>query len=218
MGGHKNDYTNTLLSFTGEGERKKWSEIFPPMPTPRRSVACITTDRALVVAGGYADCGHLDTVGVMNINTKHWTTISPLPQKLATLSATLCGDTLYLAGGTGTGSKSVFTCSVAELMTPPNTLGSRIRHTFSQSQNVCSSLPVTLSTLVSFSGDLLAIGGRDDSQNPTSDVYRYDSHTDTWNVVSQMKNKRSLCFAATLPADRIIVVGGYYSNSVEILE
>ena len=27
--------TNTLLSLTGEGERKQWSQIFPPMPTPR---------------------------------------------------------------------------------------------------------------------------------------------------------------------------------------
>ena len=36
VGGFNNDYTNTLLSLTGEGEstetKKQWSEIFPPMP------------------------------------------------------------------------------------------------------------------------------------------------------------------------------------------
>ena len=225
VGGYKISETNTLLSLTGEGERKKWLQTFPPMPTPCWNVACVTTEQVLVVAGGYANCGYQDTVEVMNINTKQWTTVSPLPQKLSQLSATVCGDTLYLAGGLAPGftgpSKSVFTCSIPDLMTSTNTHGSRIRRTFSRSQNVwreISSLPVTESNLVSFSGDLLAIGGSDGSGNPTSDVYRYDSHTDSWNVVSQMKNKRSQCFAVTFPGDRIIVVGGYNSDSVEILE
>ena len=79
--------------------RKQWSEIFPPMPTPRRSVACITTEQSLVVAGGNGSGGFLDTVEVMNINTKQWTTVSPLPQKQSQLSAIVYGDTLYLAGG-----------------------------------------------------------------------------------------------------------------------
>ena len=188
------------------------------MSTPHQNPACVTTEQALVVAGGYAHGGYLDTVEVMDINTKHWTAVSPLPQKLSKLSATVCGDTLYLAGGYRgliSPPKSVFTCSIPDLMTTANTLGSRIRRIFSLSQNVwreISSLPVTHSTLVSFSGDLLAIGGWDGSWYPTSDVYRYDSHTDSWNVIGQMKNKRSAC---SLPGDRIIVVDG---KTVEILE
>ena len=96
VGGYNNGYTNTLLSLTGEGERKKWSEIFPPMPTPCRNPASITTEQALVVAGGYGHGGYLDTVEVMNTNTKQWTTVSPFPQKLSSLSGSVCGDTLYL--------------------------------------------------------------------------------------------------------------------------
>ena len=91
--------TLSSCSLTGEGERKKWSEIFPPMPTPGQTATCVTTEPALVVAGGLADGGRLDTVEVMNIDTKQWTTVSPLPQELTSLSATVCGDTLYLAGG-----------------------------------------------------------------------------------------------------------------------
>ena len=232
VGGFNNGlFSYTLLSLTGEGERKKWSQIFPPMPTPRRNAACISTEQALVVAGGYASSGRLETVEVMNIDTKQWTTVSPLPQNLSRLSVAVCGDTLYLAGGTTyhSPSKLVFTCSIPELMTPLNTLSSRIRRTFSRSQNLwreISSLPVTESTLVSFSSDLLAIGGMDGSRSLTSDVYRYDSHTDSWNVVSQIKNKRSKCLAFTLPGGCIIVVGGYTTcdpvatetDSVEILE
>ena len=223
VGGFNNGYTNTLLSLTGEGERKKWSEIFPPMPTPRRNAASITTEQALVVAGGFADT-YLDTVEVMNVKTKQWTTVSPLPQKFSRLSGTVCGGTLYLTGGftsTTSPSKSVFTCSIPDLTTPPYTLSSRKQQTLSQSHTIWQellSLPVTRSNLVSFSGDLLAIGGWDGSGSPTSDVYRYDLHTDSWSVVSQMKNNGSYCFTVSLPGDRIIVVGGYDSARVGILE
>ena len=231
VGGYDSGCTNTLLSLTGDGERWQWLEVFPPMPTPRLNVACITTEQALVVAGGFAS-GYLDTVEVMNVNTKQWTTASSLPQKHLQLSDAVCGDTLYLAGGYDVGykpSKSVFTCSLSVLVTS-STLGSRIRHKLSRGHNVrvwkeVRSLPVVESTLASFGGDLLAIGGEDDSGRPTSHVYRYDTHDGSWNVVSQMTSKRSLCFAFALPGDCLVVVGGYGAskfstalNSVEILE
>ena len=224
--------TNTLFSLTGEGERKQWSQIFPPMPTSRRNAACVTTEQALVVAGGCGAGGHLDTVEVMNTDTKAWTKVASLPQKCYLLTATVFGDRLYLAGGsTGYPSKLVFTCSLPDLL-PTDTLGSRLqRQTLSPSQNVwknACSLPVVLSTLVSFSRHLLAVGGDTDDDKPTSNVYRYDSHADSWTVASQMKKKR-YCLAAALALgdDSLVVVGGYTtkplrsdiqeSNSVELL-
>ena len=224
-GWNSRDSTNTLLSLTGEGERKQWSEVFPPMSTPRDNTACITTEKALVVAGGYAG-DDMDTVEVMDINTKQWITVCPLPQPLWSLSVVVCGDSLYLAGGIagGLGSKSVFTCSIPDLW-QPTTLGSRIRQTLTMSNvwKEISSLPVTRSTLASFGGHLLAIGGYDDSGNPTTDVYTYDSHTDSWHIISQMKNKRADCLAVTLPEDQLIAVGGFTRSNimidnVEILE
>ena len=225
------DPTNTLLSLTGEGERKQWSQIFPPMPTPRSNAACVTTEQALVVAGGNRVGGHLDTVEVMNTDTKVWTKVASLPGKCSSLTATVFGDRLYLAGGvTGYPSKSVFTCSLPDLL-PPDTLGSRLqRQTLSPSQNVwkkVSSLPVTHCTLVSFSGHLLAVGGSDYSDNPTSRVYRYNSTTDSWTLATRMKKKRYRCLAVTLPDDQLIVVGGLANRvalgytptqSVEILQ
>ena len=220
------DLTNTLLSLTGEGERKQWSQIFPPMPTPRSDAACVTTEQALVVAGGYGAGGYLDTVEVMNTDTKVWTKVASLPEKCNSLTAAILGDRLYLAGGFPS-SKSVFTCSLPDLL-PPDTLGSRLqRQTLSPSQNVwkrVSSLPVVLSTLVSFGGHLLAVGG---DIKPTSNVYRYDSHADSWTVASQMNKKRYYCLAAAISDDGLVVVGGYTtkplrsdiqeSNSVELL-
>ena len=217
--------SRTLLSLTGEGERRQWSEVFPPMPTTRYNTVCITTGQALVVAGGWKDYTDMDTVEVMNINTKHWTTVCPLPQRVSQLSGITCGDTIYLAGDIRRASKTVFTCFLPDLW-QPETRGSRIRHALFRSDKTkssvwkeISSLPVPRSTLATLGGHLLAIGGWDYSRSPTADVYRYDSQTDSWYVTSQMKNKRSWCFAVTLPEDRLIVVGGVLveTDSVEIL-
>ena len=45
--------TDALLSLTGKWWRKQWSQLLPPMPTPRRSSVCVTTKQTRVVAGGY---------------------------------------------------------------------------------------------------------------------------------------------------------------------
>ena len=230
VGGFCGEYTNTLLSLTEEGERREWCEVFPPMPTPRESATCITTEQAVVVAGGFAG-DFLDTVEVMNIHTKQWLTVCPLPQKLEHYSGVACGDTLFLGAGQNSfsSSKSVFTCSLPDLLQPEK-LGSRIRLKLSgrskRGDNLfqeISNLPVSRSTLASLGGHLLAVGGRDDSGMTTTDVYRYDSVTDSWNVVSKMKNRRSHCFGVTLPHDRLLVVGGSRTlseetDSVEIWE
>ena len=71
---------------------------------------------------------NLDTVEVMDINTKQWSTVCPLAQKLAHYSSVVFGDTLYLAGGfCGRVSKSVFTCSLTDLWQPVTRSGSRKR-------------------------------------------------------------------------------------------
>ena len=218
--------TKTLLSLKREGEGEQWCEVFPPMPTPRFGTACIITEHALVVAGGFRS-SDLDNVELMNIDTKQWTQVCPLPQKLVSLSGIARGNSLYLAGGFNgiSQTKSVFTCSLNDLL-HQKTFVSRVRETFSRVDKVhpwkqIDSLPVKGSTLALLSGHLLAIGGQDDTRNSTTDVYRYDSHTDSWCVIIQMKYKRSLCFAVTLPIDKLVIVGSCSNEdtgNLEILE
>ena len=74
--------TNIFLSLEGKGVEKHWSKVFPPMPTPRESAACISTEQSLVVAGGFAE-SNLDTV---EVNTKQWTTVTSLPHNYQALS------------------------------------------------------------------------------------------------------------------------------------
>ena len=218
--------TNTLLSLTGEGRERQWSEVFPPMPIARNFNASVTTEQVLVVAGGRDGSKRLDTVEVMNIPTKLWSTAIHMPHPFCSISATICGDQLYLGGGNGEGdnpSQSVLTCSLPDLR--PQSLGAKLR-TLSLANKpgvwrYINELPVTRSTLTTLGGHLVAIGGKDDSDNPTTDIRRYNPQTDSWHVIMKMKTKRSLPLVAVLPEDQLIIVGGGDSSrrsmdSVEI--
>ena len=219
--------TSTLLSLTGSGSGRRWSEVFPAMPTPRSQTVSLTTQHTLIVAGGWDGNNYLDIVEVMDIPTKQWSTASHLPHPFGWISGTIRGDKLYLAGGCveyDEFSNSVVTCSVHDLVSPPS-LGSRLRNSLSRANKGlwqrAGDLPVTRSTIITLGGHLLAIGGVDDSDRDTATVHCYDNHTDSWRVMSEMKNQRSRCLAAALPGDRLLVVGGYVEgltecNTVEI--
>ena len=223
---HGGPRTNTLLSLTGEGRERQWSEVFPPMPTARNNFASVTTEQTLVVAGGYDGSKYLDTVEVMNIPTKQWSTARHMPHPFAHISATICGDQLYVGGGYGKGDKpsqSVLTCSLPDLR--PQSLGAKLRNLSLANEpgvwRYIKDLPVTRSTLTTLGGHLVAIGGTDDSYNSTADVRRYDPQTDSWHVIMKMKTKRYRPLVAVLPEDRLIIVGGCDSSwrptdSVEI--
>ena len=230
LGGCNSVLTNELLSLQGKVWKRHWSQIFPPMATPCRNAACVTTAEEVIVAGGWVGTnGYLNTVEVLNFNTKQWSTVSPLPQKCWSFSATIHEDKIYLAGGITDReglTNTVFTCSIFDLL-QPTTPGSKLQ--CNQSKHVwreISDLPVTESTLVSFGGDLLAIGGRDKHLNvTTSHVYKYASHTGSWTIASQKKNKQSLSLAVTFSDNCIFVVGGNKgrdvdtkSNAAEIFE
>ena len=209
-------FTNSILSLTGEEGKRQWSVVFPAMSTPCSNTASVTTEQALIVAGGHIGAQHLDTVEVMDIPSQQWTTAIHLPQPFDNhlMSATICGDQLYLAGGvneSNKSSKSVLTCSLTDLL-QPQSLGARL-HTLSLANKTgvwrqARDLPITFSTLTTLGGHLLAIGGMDDSDKSTAAVHCYDTRIDSWHVVSQMKGVRSRCLAAALPEDRLLVVGG----------
>ena len=215
VGGVSRTYINSLLSLTGRGrERRRWCEIFPAMPTPREQTVSLTTEHTLIVAGGFEGRKNLNVVEAMDISTRQWSTASHLPHPFGWASGTICGGNLYLAGGCvryGEPSKSVMTCSVTDLLSPPS-LGGRLQSlSLTNKTSVwrqTRDLPVTQSTLITLGGHLLAIGGRDESQANTAAVHCYGNHTNSWQVVSVMKGSRRVCLAAALSNDRFLVVGG----------
>ena len=229
VGGWDKTFTGSLLSLIEEegeegsrGEGGRWVKLYPPMPTPRRSTSCFTTDKSLIALGGYGVGGDLDSVELMNTEIKQWSKCCALPQKCSQLSGTLHANVLYLTGGyhLDSPSRSVLSSSVRDLKTS-NSLGSKLRRSISRRRSgwkEIRSLPVAHSTLVSFRGELLSIGGEIKPQTPTNSIYRYDSLGDSWEIVGQAGDtERSWCFAVSLSGDELLmVVGGCSKDSIVI--
>lgn len=230
VGGGGFPYTSKLYSFTREqGKCGLWTEQFPTMQTKRRWTAVLNTGIDLVVAGGWGSANvPLATVEVMNIVTRKWSSAASLPEPLYHASVTLCGDYVYILGGydvTKKPTRTVYTCSLSALLQSATlTQTSRLTGALSTSTitvwNRAGDLPVTESTCVSLHAQLLAIGGRDSDLKSTTAVYMYNLITKDWEIITHMLIPRHLCFAAVIPDNRVMVVGGETNNadndSVEI--
>ena len=209
--------TNKLMSLANE---YRWTEKFPLMPTKRKYVTAVCTGTVLIIAGGSGENSMpLATVEVLNLETSRWSTAIDVPRCLFYCSAAVHGDQLYMLGGSLL-DKSVYTCSVSALLqtcTQRSLLG-----TFKRALSLSNSssgasvwtwgqlphLPVMESTCVTFCGQLLVIGGEDSPNKPTTAVYMYNQATNYWKIISHMATARRGCFAAVLPNNQLMVVGG----------
>ena len=100
-------------------------------------------------------------------------------------------------------------CEVKDLLqSKPQSQATRAGHSEScQVWKEVAPLPVTLSSLVTFQGHLLAVGGDADAGS-TSEVRQYDAATNSWSVISQMRVKRRLSLAVVLPNNTSLMVCG----------
>ena len=213
--------TDQLLSLSGES---KWVERFLPMPTKRYGTAAVCSGKSLVVAGGSAeDNTLLHTVEVMNTKTLQWSTASSLPFALRSASVTVCQDRIYLLGYyTSNKPRSVLACSMADLQQScrPQSLGARLETlTLQEVWHRVADLPVRLSSCATLCGQLLAVGGCDDSfENYTTAIHQYKPATNSWEVISHMPTARSRTLVAVLPDDKLMVVGGFTPITTNLVE
>ena len=194
---NKGTYTNKLLSLPG------YKEIFPAMPTKRRGTTAVTSKEHLIVAGGAIglSCADgLNTVEVMDTKSLVWSTVASLPHPYLDASVTICGDQLYMLGGWDDKdkTKSVLTCSLTELL---QSSSSSIWHRVADA-------PAYSSTCAAVNGELLAIGGCDKDDKPSSVIHKYNSTTNSWDLISNMPTARWLSLVAVLPTNEMMVVGG----------
>ena len=204
--------TNQLLRLTGEG---KWVKHFPPMPTKRYGTAAVCSGKSLVVAGGIGeDYTQLHTVEVMDMETLQWSTASSLPYALTYASATICQDRIYLLGYDRSNEpRSVLACSMADLLQScrPLSRGARLGTLILQEVwHRVADLAVRSSSCATLCGQLLAVGGCDDSfERRTTAIHQYNPATNSWEVISHMPTARYDTLVAVLPGNKLMVVGGY---------
>ena len=196
----------------------KWVELYPPMPTGRYWAAVLSTTTHVAVMGGRNDNNRLAITEVMDIQTKQWSTASPLPYEIYLATTTLCGEILYLMGGDTYSNKySVLSCCFSDLVqstqsTRPSTRKwpwSSTVATHSKVWHNIPELPVMRSIFVTVQGKVLAIGGQDKQDKRTTSIYELNTDNNEWSHKSDMNVARSDCLATALPDNNILVVGGW---------
>ena len=222
IGGKKNMITtNKLSSLTLE--KRYWTEEFPPMQMKRWGACALCTETALIVAGGEgeADTGKLATTEVLNTVTHEWSTVVDLPQQMFGGTLLRISDTIYMMGAydrDGHPIKSVYTCSLNALLQSynPQSLGERLVRSLSLSKSKVwrrvTDIPAIDSAYVSLHGQLLAIGGKDSDNKLITAVYMYNPSTNLWEGISCIAIPRRKSYAAVLPDNQLIVVGGFIDN------
>ena len=145
---------------------------------------------------GYDDT--LNTVEVMDTTTLVWSTVASLLRPYHWTSATICGDHLYMLGGFNyIRSKSVLTCSLTELL---QSSSSSVWHRVAD-------VPAYWSTCAAVNGQLLAVGGCNESYKAKTAIHKYNQRTNTWDHISDMPTARDFCLVAVLTTNEMIVVG-----------
>ena len=206
----KNAYTNRLLSLPG------YKEVFPPMPTKRRSTTAVTSKEHLIVAGGATGILGADriiTVEVMDTKTLVWSILASLPHPHSFASGMICGDQLYMLGGLDDKGaiKSMLTCSLTELLQSSSSSSSSIWHRVADA-------PAYGSTCAAVNGELLAVGGCDKDLKPTSAVHQYNPTTNSWDLISNMPTARYRNLVAVLPTSEMLVVGGMIDQCYHVID
>lgn len=89
----------------------------------------------------------------------------------------------------------------AKASTSPTAKTHQVWHTIAD-------LPVGLSTCVSLSGRLLAVGGCNSNKKASNAILMYNTATNSWEAISRMPTARFLCLVAVLSDNKLLMVGG----------
>ncbi len=210
IGGKSSDLApvSTLYSYAGS----KWVQKFPNMHTERYWTMSTRWNYFLIVMGGEGrDRQVLDVVEVLNLQTQQWSFASSLPRAMDSAASAICGDDLYVGGGSHANSaRYIAVCSLPHLLENlhEEKLSIGVALSLKELWKQIDDLPYFKTCLTSVESYLFAVGGKDELEQPTSAVYVYNSPSKKWQKVSEMKYARSSCYAVSLPNNEIMVVGG----------
>ena len=204
VGGHDpRNYkrTNQLATF----ESGEWTHPYPPMNIARDFSTAVSFNNHIIVAGGRDDKGRTSSVEVLDVVSRKWYIAQSLPNPRSILKSTLIENTLYLMGGFDHtwSTKIVHHVDLDELIAKA--------HSNLDTPTLWQTLqevPLVRSAPLSIGRSLLAVGGRDDRNKPSSSIHLYQPDTRRWVKVGDLPTVRSHCTCSVLSSGEVIVAGG----------
>ena len=193
--------TNKLFTL----RQSQWIKEYPPMNTARSGTTIVSSSDGeyIIVIGG----GWTATVELFQVSSRRWHQLKDLPQPLRYPSATICGNQLHVIGRDGNG----YSCSLQALLSSDRPITSQsIPHLISWTS--LPRLPVKYSTAATLSGQLVIIGGLQDSSIVKTIYQLLDGQ---WVEIGSVSCDRSRCLVVSPSPDKMMIVGGWWEDSVE---
>lgn len=210
FGGNNVDNTPTNRVSTYNLNTNKWIRYFPNMSEVRIKPGVAVFLEHIIVAGGARDKTHFHN----NIEILNWQQTPPqwkqvditLPVPMWTVSLTVSGDKLFIAGYTQVKgrSASVYQLPVMSLLEQPLYVNQMQNHTWTK---LCST-PHHDAALVPRSNPPVIVGGNSRG-TPTSDISVYSSSENCWRNCASLSSPRINAAVATIYTDTVIVIGGH---------
>ena len=202
-GGRDNSYkrTNRILTMdAGQLTLKNYTKMI----AARKFATATGHQGMLIITGGDGDGRKiLSSTELFDSRNGQWYTCNDLPQPHSELKSVIVDDILYLLGGFDKNnhlSPAVFTA-------PLDTLSRhQLKWNTLQDTPWCRSAPVSV-----YGTHLLIIGGGNkigDKHTRTSDVYKLNKVSHSWEAIGHIPSARSLSAAVSTADNRVIVIGG----------
>ena len=197
--------TNILVVW--EAGRRRWTQPYGPMPTPRSSPSAVVYKQWLIVAGGRTVLKNISTVEVLDIPSNQWKSALPTPSPWCEMRFAIIGDMCYFMGGyTGPATEMVYSVSLPALVSQTTST----RSTPHPMWKTISTLGHTLRAPLTIGGKLLAVGGKENGK-AVSDIHQYLPETNEWVVVGHSPSP--ITCSCTLISERLIAVIDKYLNN-----
>jgi N-acetylneuraminic acid mutarotase len=219
VGGQKRALIKSNDVHIYDEKSQKWKQTIPPMPTARDSPGVLSLQSALVVAGGYTSSpshSYIAAIEIFKPDTSQWYRTNPLPTACCNEILVAIGNTCYALGGDdGLFLNQALYASVDDLLGNAVPANQTTHSGSSDTQSVWKTLPNTPNyrpTAAVLADDLLAIGGRETSQERSAakkEVYIYCPSTNSWNYISNLPAPRGGTAVAVLSSTEVLVIGSY---------
>ena len=192
----------------------RWTHPYPPMNIARHSSTAVCYNNHIIVVGG--DDGHsISSAEVLDVIARKWHIAESLPIPWISLKSTWIENTLYLMGGwshTTGPTKAVQKIDLNKLI--KNTVSEKAIPNLWQA---IPDAPLKYSAPLSVGSSLLAFGGRDDFDNPSSSIHLYQSETCKWIKVGDLPSARYNCTCSILSNEEVFIAAGMPRNAVDFV-
>ena len=194
VGGHRIDKIIPINDVYVFQKSKMWEKSIPSLPTTRMYPTAFNYKSTLIVSGGIThwetDVKHrtrTSAVEVFQTKTHQWYHAEPLPVGHCGMSCAIVDNMCYLIGGTkanGVPSRQAYCTSISNLISRAQTSSTPQASPSPPTWQVLPECPLYYSTATELGGCLLAFGGMDGRNFPSSALHVYFPTTNSWVRIS----------------------------------